>query len=61
MRRSWDLETLTDGRLNFDKVTFASIPDCGQAPSADIRVSFTPKDGYWSYVGNQVRGVTIRA
>ena len=53
MRRSWDLETLTDGRLNFDKVTFASIPDCGQAPSADIRVSFTPKDGYWSYVGNR--------
>jgi hypothetical protein len=51
MRKNWPLASLTSGRLDFDPVTFNSLPICTTVPTTDIRVDFKPTDGYWSYVG----------
>jgi len=54
-RKVWALAQLTGGRLRFDAATFDSTPDCGQTPTADIRIDFAPKSGHWSYVGIESR------
>lgn len=55
MRRIWPLGILTEGRLDFDQISFNDPPDCGQDPKADIRVDFKDGEGYQSYVGVESR------
>ena len=40
---------------NFANLTF----DFNNAPDAEIRVSFDPNDGAWSYVGTDNRGIPL--
>ena len=51
MQTLWPIGQLSDGRLDYDIASFIQPPDCSSPASSDIRVSFTPRDGYWSYVG----------
>jgi hypothetical protein len=55
MRRIWPLAILTEGRLDFDQMSFNDPPDCGQDPKVDIRVDFKDGEGYQSYVGVESR------
>lgn len=55
MRRIWRLADLTEGRLDFDQVSFDNASMCAANPHEDIRVDFTDGEGYWSYVGIESR------
>ena len=51
MQRQWEIGKLSNGQLTYDSKSFSDLPDCGNAPTADIRVAFKPGNGHWSYVG----------